>query len=236
MTSAVVVVAGCASTQSPGIDLKPRNTIEVLGADDQVVMRVDEPNTLAPSSQPIRVAQADTYTGKKMGNGWVITVYPWGQEAMVGRFVQQNPSPIKIEGHESFIPKVTPVIFEGQAIFLAKKPGKYVFIKRISVGDFHMDPRSIYGSFSVNDDAILSVNTKDKYDEKIWFETDNNYTASVTRTVELSPGEYNVSFEFGARKRSYWSPNEYTVELLVIEPGASQPRHLQPQQVIHYRN
>jgi len=243
MTSALVVVAGCASTQSPsigvtprpGVDTKPHNTVEVLRADDKVVTRVEKPNKVSPASQPVRVAQADTRTSKKMSNGWVITVYPWGQEAMVGRFVQPTPSPIKIAGHESLISKGTPVIFKGQSIFVAEGTGKYVFILKSIVKKSYEE--YIFANLSINGKKVLNINSREKKDHDIWFQTDGIHSAAVTKAIELSKGEYNIGFEFGARRRTRtFNPNLYTLEILVIEPGASQPRHLRPQQVIHYRN
>lgn len=237
MTSAVVVVAGCASTQSPVVDLEtPQNSVRVLSPNDKVTTRVVQPNQMKPASNPVRVAQADTASSKEMANGWVITVYPRGQEAMVGRIIQPTPSPIKFEGHERLVPRGTPVVFQGEGIFLAKNSGKHVFIIRSIVGSGRGDYWDIFANMSINDDKILKINSKQEYDRDIWFRTDNKLSATVTKSLDIEPGEYNIAFEFGGRPSSDWYPGSHSLEILVIEPGGSEPRHLRPDEIIHYRN
>jgi hypothetical protein len=235
--SAVVVVAGCASTQSPSVgitprpsvDTTPRNTVEVLGTDEKVVTRVEKPNGVSPASQPVRVAQADTRTGTKMGNGWVITVYPKFQEAMIGRFVQPKPSPIKFEGHEKLVSRATPVTFSGEAIFTARSSGNHVFVLRII--EATSDEDDVFASLSLNDEQILKINDKKNVDYNLW----SGKTANATKAIKISEGEYNIGFDFGWRPGEGWRPNNYTLEMRVIEPGGNAPRHLKPDEIIHYR-
>jgi hypothetical protein len=242
VTSAVVVVAGCASTQSPSVGVTPRssvetepqNTVEILRADDKVVTRVEKPNGVSPASQPVRVAQADTRTGTKMGNGWVITVYPKFQEAMIGRFVQPKPSPIKFEGHEKLVSRATPVTFSGEAIFTARSSGNHVFVLRIIEATskvFAPNEEDVFASLSLNDEQILKINDKKNVDRNLW----SGKTANATKAIKISEGEYNIGFEFGWRPGKGWDPNDYTLETRVIESGGNAPRHLKPDEIIHYR-